>query len=385
MTEAELTELIRKFLSGKANEEERKMVEEWYESFDNSAAEIKMDVKDKADSKQRGLEVIKEKIAGSERQILQLSSRKRMYRWVAAAVVLILVAGSVYFVTQLSKDRRTLAKTVNRETGEIQPGGNKAVLTLGNGQQIVLDSSNNGLLSVQGGMNVVKLNNGSLSYSPKNRGSHEQNESNQKGEVLYNTITTPRGGQYQIVLSDGSRVWLNAASSISFPTAFKGDKREVTITGEIYFEVKSDAQKPFIVKNGDVEIKVLGTRFNVMAYEGEDMMKTTLLEGSIKVSAKDVPWQPVVVHPGEQVQINNKRKIKLIKDGNVNRAIAWKNELFWFEDDDIHAVIQQLSRWYNIDIKTKGKIPDLFTGSIPRNLTFSRFFEILQKTGSIRY
>src|SRR5690625_4845691 len=226
MTEAELTELIRKFLSGKANEEERKMVEEWYESFDNSAAEIKMDVKDKADSKQRGLEVIKEKIADSERQMLQLSSRKRMYRWVAAAVILILVAGSVYFVTQLSKDRRTLAKAVNGETGEIQQGGNKAVLTLGNGQQIVLDSSNNGLLSVQGGMNVVKLNNGSLSYSPKNRGSHEQNESNQKDEVLYNTITTPRGGQYQIVLSDGSRVWLNAASSISFPTAFKGDKRE---------------------------------------------------------------------------------------------------------------------------------------------------------------
>lgn len=307
-----------------------------------------------------------------------------------AAAVLILVVGSlgVYVLRDKKMERHRLAGEVFEKV-DLQPGGNKAILTLGNGSKIILDSSRNGLLSFQNGTKIVKDSSGLLRYSIASNAKGQR----ARGNVPYNTITTPRGGQYEVVLPDGSRVWLNAASSLKFPTAFEGDKREVTMTGEAYFEISSlqtssggGAVVPFIVhapsSSGDVAIKVLGTHFNVMAYEDEEAVKTTLIEGAVRVSKgrKDL-----LLKPGQEASVKQNGEMELMKNVNVMQASAWKNNLFWFENSDVEEVMKQLSRWYDVDIVIEGEIPDLFTGSIPRSLSFSRVFEVLQQTGSIHY
>ncbi len=384
MTEKQLTEIIQKYLSGVATEEEKKKVEEWYDAFDT--LEMGFDEKENKNSFLRSWLKIKERIAepreaeAFEEEEYPRFARRVVYKWVAVAAMLILVSGTVYFLFQQREAPLEVAEKQIKE--DFQPGGNKAVLTLGNGQKIVLDSSNKGVLSMQGNTKILKLNKGLLSYKTE---SEKQSVEGKKQEVTFNTISTPRGGKYEVVLPDGSKVWLNAASSLRFPTAFAGNKREVTMTGEAYFEISQNAKKPFIVKKGKTEVKVLGTHFNVMAYEDEAAMRVTLLEGSVKVSDK-ATHQSQLLKPGEQLQLSKGNgEMKLIGNVNLNKATAWKDNLFWFEDDDVDEVMKKLARWYDVDIKIEGDISDQFTGSIPRQLAFSQVIGVLQKTGSIHY
>jgi ferric-dicitrate binding protein FerR (iron transport regulator) len=237
---------------------------------------------------------------------------------------------------------------------------------------------------MQGNTKVLKLSKGLLSYN-------RQLTTDNRQPVQYNTITTPRGGKYEVVLPDGSKVWLNTASSIKFPTAFTGERREVTITGEAYFEIAKNTEKPFIVQQADIAIKVLGTSFNVMAYDDETGMKVTLVEGAVRVAPLSGygKEQGVKLSPGQQVILNlsndGKHEFSLVKDVNVSETIAWKDNLFWFDNDNVQEVIKKLSRWYNIEITVDGNIPDRFTGSIPMDLPFSRVVGMLQKTGRIQY
>lgn len=390
MTESQLTLLIKKYLSGEANEEERAQIEQWYESFDASRIEFaEGNAEAMNESTIRSLEAIKEKIEQQQRESTQemrlLKPEQKPHHWwrvAAAAAIFILLSGGAYFLLnnkQFNKEQANVVVPPVKK--DFKPGGNKAVLTLGNGQKIILDSMNKGLLSMQGNTKVIKLNNGQLAYNT------EQKAKSKKQKALYNTITTPRGGQYEIVLPDGSKVWLNAASSLRFPTVFVGKKREVEMTGEAYFEISSLSPKgklkmPFIVKVNGMEVQVLGTHFNVNAYDDETTTKTTLLKGAVKVIKGN---STLLLKPGQEARVKQNGQMQLVKDANVNEAIAWKNNLFWFENDDIYSVMRQLSRWYDVDIKIQGNIPDLFTGSIPRNLTFSKVFEVLQKTGSIHY
>jgi hypothetical protein len=261
---------------------------------------------------------------------------------------------------------------------DVNPGGNKAVLTLANGTTVLLDSAHNGVLTSQGSAKITKVGSGLLAYTLQ----HPGNAGKQQQEVEYNTLTTPRGGQYQVVLPDGSKVWLNAASSIHYPTVFTGRQRKVQITGECYFEVAGNAAMPFIVEANNIEIHVLGTHFNIMAYNDEATTTASLLQGLVKIVRGNTT---LLLHPGQEAQVDGNGKVELVKDANMNEAVAWKDNLFWFENDDIQTVMRQLSRWYNVDIVIRGNIPDRFTGSIPRNITFSKVFEVLQKTGSIRF
>lgn len=394
MTDSQLTKLIRKYLSDEATEEEKHKVEQWYDSFDESDIDIlRNDALDSHESVVWSLKEIRKKIIERQTKKGYLFSAKKKkfsmgYRW-AAAAILLLISGSIYFF--ISNNKRSISlkniaqKTIKRD---ILPGGNKAILTLANGQKIVLDSTQKGMLSVPGNTKIVKVDNGLLKYQ-------KSKIIDQKSKIKYNTVTTPRGGVYRVVLPDGSKVWLNASSSIHFPTTFVGKKRKVEITGEAYFEISPDINKPFIVKVNDIKIKVLGTHFNVMAYDNEAEIKTTLLEGAVRVTADsdmlNAPKnrQSVVLKPGQQAIIrknkDDNKKIILNNNINLNQTVAWKNNLFWFQNTDINEVMKQLSRWYDVDIKMKEKIPDLFTGSIPRNITFSKMFEILQMTGSIHY
>ncbi len=396
MTADQLTELINKYLSGEADQEERKKVEEWYESFDEMDVLFEKEEKQNAASIQNSWQAIREKMAkrqSSEAQRTALEKkvkRKVLYKWAAAAAVLFLVAGTVYFFMRNEPEKPTIAtrmKDRNEGVQDIQPGGNKAILTLGNGKKVILDSTNKGLLSMQGGTQVIKLNNGLLAY---NRDKSSGSKTSRQDAISYNTITTPSGGKYEIVLPDGSKVWLNSSSSIKFPTAFTKGKREVEVTGETYFEIAKDENRPFLVRKEEVVIKVLGTSFDVMAYEDDSNMKVTLVEGKIKVATGKKgtgkgSLQSAIISPGEQVRITKNGRMSLAEDVDMAEEVAWKNGLFWFNEDDIQQVIKKLSRWYNVYITVEGSIPDKFNGSIPMDLPLSKVIDMLQKTGRIQY
>lgn len=321
-----------------------------------------------------------------QQTIVKGKKRRRSLVLISAAAMAAFIVGAVWFFQAGEPPHQVHQDVVLHD---ILPGGNKAILTLGDGRQIALDSNADGVLARQGNTQVVNLRAGQLAY----KSGKDKVEINER--VQYNTITTPKGGQYEIVLPDGSKVWLNAASSLKFPTAFKGNKRAVTMTGEAYFEINplhtspgdGAAAIPFIVyaqsPAGKVVIKVLGTHFNVMAYENEESIKTTLVEGAVRVSEgeKDL----LLNKTGQEARVRQNGAMTLAKDVNVAQVVAWKNHLFWFAKSDVEKIMDQLARWYDVNIEIKGPIQDSFTGIIPRNITLAKVFEVLQQTGSIHY
>jgi len=302
-------------------------------------------------------------------------------------------------------------KPKSQPANDVQPGGNKAILTLGNGATIILDSAHNGALAQQGNTQVVKTNDGQLLYNQttKNSGNplttdpadsrHPDKFGN--SPLTYNTLSTPRGGQYQLVLPDGSTVWLNAASSIRFPTAFTGNERNVEITGEAYFEVKKNAAMPFTVKmNNGASVQVLGTHFNINAYDDESSSKVTLLEGSVKVGnrqsaigneekAKDKNYE-VILKPGEQAIVvaspltTDHSPLTINHSPDIEEVMAWKNGAFQFNGSTIETVMRQVSRWYDVEVEYKGNISLHFAGTISRNVNISQVLEMLEKAGGIK-
>jgi len=296
--------------------------------------------------------------------------------WAAAAVLLLLASGSYFFLHHAHSKTELASIKKNTLINDIAPGGNKAILTLSNGKKIILDSLHNGVVTQQGNSKIVKLNNGKLEY--------QSEKSKMESAVQYNTVVTPRGGQYQLVLADGSKVWLNAASSIHFPTAFTGNERNVEITGEAYFEVAHNATMPFHVKVNNMDVEVLGTHFNINAYDDEGVMKTTLLEGSVKVSEGN---ESIFITPGEQAEVGNSSdNIEVKKDVDLDEVVAWKNGKFIFNNSDLKSIMRQLERWYNIDVVYKSKIPDEeFIGIISRNVNISEILKMLETTGAVQF
>jgi len=287
----------------------------------------------------------------------------------AAACIIIFITGA-YFWPLTVKNNSVAKSKVQKRTilNDIKPGGQKALLTLADGTQIMLDSASTGVLAQQGNTRIVKLSNGKITYNTNGMAANE---------ILYNTMATPMGGMYQLILPDGSKVWLNAASSIRYPTEFGGKERRVQITGEAYFEVAKNAALPFIVKiNNDAEIKVLGTHFNVNAYDDETEIKTTLLEGAVKISQHN---NTSSLKPGQQAQINKIGSIKIINNADLEEAVAWQKGNFQFNSANLPAVLQQAAKWYNLEIEYQGKITtDKFTGKISRSVGLSSFLKWMQ-------
>lgn len=298
---------------------------------------------------------------------------------VAAAIFILLGLGG-YFVFNKAVERPVVFIEKTPLTNKLVPGGEKAVLTLSNGNQIILDSAGKGTLAQQGNIKVIKLNNGQLSYN---------SSPDKPGEMLYNTISTPRGGQYQVVLADGSKVWLNAASSLRFPVSFVGDKRTVTLSGEGYFEVAHNADKPFVVAANGMEVEVLGTHFNINAYPDEAAMKTTLLEGSVRVS-KDNTGK--MISPGEQATIerngNAGNQEISVRQVDVDAVTAWKDGRFVFKGDNIQSVMRQLARWYDAEISYEENVTnEEFVGVINRSRydNISGILGMMEKTGAVSF
>lgn len=287
--------------------------------------------------------------------------------WMAAAAVVLLLGAGTYLLTD-----KTTRPVVTASNNDVAPGREGAVLTLSNGQKVVLDSLGNAQVAMQNGT-AVSIQNGQLVYD----------DSHGEG-TAYNTMTTPRGRQFRITLPDGTKAWLNAASSLRYPVNFNGSERLVEVAGEVYFEVQQDVNKPFRIKVGpDLEIQVLGTSFNINAYEDEHAIHTTVLTGSIQVSTAAA--QPVVLKPGQQASLTRSTGRMVLQAADEEAAIAWKNGNFLFDKADIKTIMRQLARWYNLEVSF-GEVPGkTFSGTIPRDVNVSQVFKILESTNNVHF
>lgn len=363
-----IAELAEKLAKGTISEEEREYFEAWYAAFNDEEVVLE----GRRHSSEAALR--KSVLSGIHRKI---NDRGRVVRLPAAdtllkaaAVVLLLVAAAYVFFYP----RPPAPALARGQVQDIAPGGNKATLTLANGSTIILNQVHKGQVTRQGNSKIIKVNNGLLAYQPAVQG--------KAPEVAYNILTVPRGGQFKLVLADGTKVWLNSASSIRYPTSFPGRDRTVSITGEAYFEVAKNPRQPFRVRADHMTVNVLGTHFNIMAYRDEPAAKVTLLEGAIDVKNRG---SEVVLEPGQQLLLGSGGEVKKIDSVNLQGVISWTHDQFWFNGADIQTVMREISRWYNVDVVVKGNIPEHFEGYIPRNVKVSKIFQVLQQTNLINF
>jgi transmembrane sensor len=360
MQQTDVEELIQKFHAGRCSAEEIAFLESWYAQWNE-----KIPVNLTSEQLAEDLQLISANLHPLRKEAKEVKLWPRIVA--AASILLILSAGTYFFVRTQSPTKQT-AQVLQ----DIKPGTNQATLTLANGKKIILTSSLNGQLARQGST-VVSVKAGSaLTYTTQSKSAFT--------EISYNTLTTKRGEQspFPLTLADGSKVWLNAASSITFPTSFNGKDRTVVVTGEAYFEVVHNANQPFKVKAGGQLIEDIGTHFNVNAYAEEPKFKTTLLEGSIRVNYGE---NHAILKPGQQAilsgtGINNPIKVNV---ANTKVAMAWKDGLFRFEQTDLRSVMRQVSRWYDLDIVYDGNVSnDEFDGQMSRDVKLSQLLKILE-------
>ncbi|CAL1516805.1 FecR domain-containing protein [Chitinophaga sp. MM2321] len=292
----------------------------------------------------------------------------------AAAIFIFSVAATYYWINNQPPAQQSMlsdeSSHLHRST--VVPGGNRAVLTLSDGSEIVLDSTQEGALTRQGNTKVVKLKTPTLAY---NAGITDTQA------IIYNTLSTPGGGNYQLILPDGTKVWLNASSSIHFPTYFKGKERYVTVTGEVYFEVAKNATMPFKINAKGVVVEVLGTHLNIMAYDDESSVNTTLLEGSVKVSQGT---SEKVLVPGQESRVGKTGDMEVVQ-AEMEEVMAWKNGWFEFNTADIEKVMRQIARWYDVEVIYEGKMPTgHFSGLVSRQNDISEVLKIME-AGGVRF
>lgn len=317
---------------------------------------------------QKMLEVIHKRMTTETSRVPKIRRLSYM-RWVSVAAAILAIV-MVWWLIETKNEVVTKPLMVQSDEEEVQPGGNRAVLTLADGTQVILDSANNGAISTQGSVTIVKLSEGELAY---------QSSNNLQTEVAYNTITTPRGGQYHLILADGTRVWLNAESSLRYPITFVGKGRKVELKGEGYFEVSGYEKMPFYVNVSEMQISVLGTHFNVNAYGDGGIDRTTLLEGRVAVEASG---KSILLSPGEQSLFNEKGgQLRKVMNVDTEQVMAWRNGNFSFQNTSLRDVMQQISRWYDVEIEYRGEVaPRKFGGIVPRNARLEDVLKVLEES-----
>jgi transmembrane sensor len=369
MTKYIAKELLEKYIQAKCTEEERAIVESWHlKELENK---VFKPAPGQIENAHKSIwQSIQAKAAQKKATLLPGT----WYRY-AAALALITLSVGIFLFIQGKFNRPSVTDLLVKTGNDASPGGNKAILTLADGSSISLNDATNGNLARQAGITITKAKEGEVVYHIDTFG--------EKKQPLINTIHTPRGGNYQISLPDGSKVWLNAESSLKFPTFFVGDERKVTLTGEAYFEVAKNERQPFVVQTSLQEVKVLGTHFNINSYEDEDATKTTLLEGSVKVSTAQ---GNTILKPGEQSRLNPGQLVPLVISIDVEHEMAWKNGMFIFKDEPIESIIRKLSRWYNVEIEIEDRPSGLsLTGAVSRLKNISSVLRIMEGTGNIHF
>lgn len=361
----EAKELLEKYRSGKCSPQEKLLLQKWFHQLhENELTELT----------EADLKTAKKEFRKKISPLIKDYGVKTIWpRYISAAAIIIIISvGTLFYMDYLKKSEAKHA--VSEAKNDISPGGNIATLTLADGRKISLTDAKNGHLAEQSGIKISKTADGQLVYNIANNENSSQS-------LSYNTIETPAGGQYQVILPDGSKVWLNSASSLRYPVRFTGNERKVEISGEAYFEVAHNNKMPFRVINSNQTVEVLGTHFNIMAYPDESSTNTTLLEGSVKIIKEN---KSKIISPGQQTRVKNGNID--VASVDVTQAIAWKEGYFMFKNEDIQSIMRQISRWYNLEVKYEGQIPErVFGAKISRARNVSEVLEILESTGSIHF
>ena len=360
MKEQEVKQLIEKYLAGQCSAQEQAKLETWYINYQEpglaqlSTAQLKEIHRSYPPGlkEHRGLITLWPRIA------------------IAASILLFITAGIWFIINKNSTPPPIAYQTINKD---IVPGSERAILTLANGQKISLSEAKPGKIAAQGGMVIKKTAAGLIVYTTV-----VQNADGAHRPGMFNTISTPRGGLFGVVLPDGSKVWLNAASSLRYPAEFTGTERRVELHGEAYFEVVKNASMPFKVESDKQLVEDLGTHFDICAYNDDHFYKTTLLEGSVKLNNK------VILTPGQQaININNSIGVKVV---NTENAIAWKNGKFSFVNENIEDLMRKIARWYNVDVVFDGDMSNkVFSGSVSRFDQISKILTLLESTNTIHF
>ncbi|MTH17634.1 FecR domain-containing protein [Flavobacterium sp. LC2016-01] len=362
MNETEILALLKKHKEGLLSAEEQDKLDAWY-----LHTAVNSDLQLSENELQESYELLKSKLPLQyERKVIRLWPRVA----VAASILLLLGIGIFYFTKPNQQNIQVVVKPQ-----EIAPGGTRGILTLSNGKQIVLsDISTKDTIAKEGEKEEVTIKmgaNGVITYTINPNAAISKEEANS-----FNTLSTPTGGQYNIVLADGTKVYLNAVSSIKYPTQFNGNKRIVELEGEAYFEVAKNKNKPFIVKSDKQSIEVLGTHFNVHSYNDEAVVKTTLIEGSVAVAFKN---QKTILKPGQQSDVSDNFSRIKVREVDTEEAVAWKNGRFKFDNADLKTVMRQLERWYGITVQYRGDVSDVrFNGGTFRNKNLSEVLKVLE-------
>ena len=366
-----INELAYKWMNGTITDEERAEFMQWYNGADDGSA-IEIPAEISADELTHGLKIYN----SISKNLVTTETPVRKISWVryAAAIIIILCAGTYFFISNQKKDELT----VHLEPAPVQkdiaaPTAVNAIITVENCKKIILDSSGNGLLAMQGNVQLSKLSDGEIVYK------------GDADKISFNTLVNPRGSKViQIALADGTKVWLNSESSIRYPTGFNGNERVVEVTGETYFEVSKNPSMPFKVRKNGTEIVVTGTQFNVNAYHEEEKMKVTLIEGGVRVTS--ATNKTVTLVPGQQSQMKADGSILLVKDVDIEGVTAWKDGKFIFDGKtNIETIMRQIARWYDIEIAYDGKINSHFAGSISRSANLSQVLKKIETTEMIHF
>lgn len=372
MTERQFLELSKKYLEGNCTEEEIALLRDYTDHIrllDEDSAEVTLPDEEKTYREIRGR--LNRSVSRRGKPVIRLP-----YWLKVAAVVLVVLSTGILFYTRKSQPVLPDAALSRINTQAIRPGGNNAYLTLSDGSLIPLDAAGKKQLSGDQNIKAGKADSGLLIYAAASPGDTGP-------APRYNTITTPAGGQYQVILSDGTKVWLNAVSSIRFPVAFNQQQRKVEITGEAYFEVAKNEKVPFLVSANGVEVNVLGTHFNVSAYADDPSIITTLLEGAVMLKKGA---QSALLSPGQQGIATSHQSGFEVSRVNADKAIAWKNGLFIFHDENITEVMKKIARWYNVEVEYRGDVKHKkLGGTISRYEDITEFLEVMKLTGGIDY
>ncbi len=365
MDEIKIREILQRYQEGKCSDEERAWIESWYLQFMDDSETEDLDTSNMSHAKRKIWSSIL-----SERSVAH--SKRYLYPKVAAAAAVLLVMGIAFYLFRNNSEVQQQEIAAQEEI--IRPGGNNAYLTLADGKKINLTDMQEGMTLEQAGMKIVKRSNGELVYEISN--------SSATGDRLgSNTIETPVGGQYQVVLPDGTKVWLNSSSSLEYPVTFAANERKVTLNGEAYFEVRSNKKKPFRVISEGQTVEVLGTKFNVNTYKDEPAVKTTLLEGSVKVSLATISK---ILRPGEQASIVG-QNIE-ISSVDTEQVVAWYKGDFVFDGAELKNIMRQISRWYDVEIIYQHDVGDIkFGGSISRSKDIQEVLKVLSMTKGVNF
>ncbi len=371
--------LLDKYIAGEASLEEEQRLLNFYGSFQKKPKTV--EATDQLSEHIFGK--IQENISSVEADRYNPNYYYLKSISIAALILLFISTGLYFYSNRVIPEPEQFAEIDVRN--DILPGYNKAILTLADGSKISLDDAANGLLASQGNIAITKTDNGQIVYE-KNNVDKSKFMSNR---TAINTIQTPKGGKYQIRLPDGSKVWLNSASTLIYPTTFAGNERKVQLKGEAYFEIAPNKNVPFRVESDNQIVEVLGTNFNINSYDDEDYVKTTLLEGSVKVILSSNPNEiskTKLLKPGEQSLTKSSQSGIRIENADTEKAVAWKNGYFKFRNTPIKEIMREIERWYDVELVYEGKIPsDEFTGFISNDVKISAVLKIMEESGGVKF